>query len=390
MKFCLYTVSISPHQLPLARELVKLLGVTAYRYVYRRRLNAERQAMGWEADEPDWLLQADSDEAREWLLSADVLVSGERDVMLFKARSAAGKKTIYSAERWFKPITIGFGRWCVLNGRFRLLSPRYRKMALEMMELVRRDENFMLYPIGIHAARDFAWLLGCKIVDFERKPGGRVFGKGKWLEKIRIWGYFVEPSSVSDRSSVHVTRRRPFGFSISCRIIWVGRFLAWKHVEDLILAVTKIGCYLDIFGVGPEMKRLEKLIGTNRKIALNGVIPINEVREKMRNHDLYVLCSDENEGWGATINEAIEEGLSVIGTYEAGGSATILGEGALYHAGDVQGLVKRIATGGMTVGNRLWSAKNAALVLLNAVCGAGAMASSKKQSDENYPSGTFN
>ena len=54
----------------------------------------------------------------------------------------------------------------------------------------------------------------------------------------------------------------------------------------------------------------------------------------MREHDIYVLSSDAFEGWGAALNEALEEGMYAIGTYEAGASATMLKESDLFHAGD--------------------------------------------------------
>ena len=47
-----------------------------------------------------------------------------------------------------------------------------------------------------------------------------------------------------------------------------------------------------------------------------------------------VETSDENEGWGAAVNEALEEGMKVLGTFESGASAAMLREDDLFHAGD--------------------------------------------------------
>ena len=63
-------------------------------------------------------------------------------------------------------------------------------------------------------------------------------------------------------------------------------------------------------------------------------MPIKEVRRLMREHDVYVMASNACEGWGAVVSEALEEGMKVIGTYEAGYSATMLLENDLYHSGD--------------------------------------------------------
>ena len=62
----------------------------------------------------------------------------------------------------------------------------------------------------------------------------------------------------------------------------------------------------------------------------------------MRQCDLYVLASDACEGWGAVVNEALEEGMSVIGTFEAGASAAILPRERLFHAGDWKTLMRLI------------------------------------------------
>lgn len=85
-----------------------------------------------------------------------------------------------------------------------------------------------------------------------------------------------------------------------------------------------------------------KLADDCHRIHFHGQVSIEQVRELMRSHDVYVLSSDAEEGWGAALNEAIEEGMKVIGTYEAGSSITILPESNLYHAGDWRSLRKLI------------------------------------------------
>ena len=63
-------------------------------------------------------------------------------------------------------------------------------------------------------------------------------------------------------------------------------------------------------------------------------MPVAEVRAFMRSHEVYVLPSNAYEGWGAVVSEALEEGMEVLGTYEAGSSATVLPQENLFHAGD--------------------------------------------------------
>ena len=149
MKFTFYTNSISPHQLPLADEIVKLLGVGNYSYVYTESLSNERRKLGWnDALIADWCRQGDDSSAE--LQSADILLSEHRSIKLFEQRANNAKITVYCSERWFKPKL----------GVLRLLSPPYFLMARSFFKLLSSASDFYYYPMGIHAARDMARLCG--------------------------------------------------------------------------------------------------------------------------------------------------------------------------------------------------------------------------------------
>lgn len=51
MKFCFYTNSVSPHQLPLAREMIARFGKDDYRYVFTTTMMEDRKRCGWSAIE---------------------------------------------------------------------------------------------------------------------------------------------------------------------------------------------------------------------------------------------------------------------------------------------------------------------------------------------------
>lgn len=369
MKFAFFTNIISPHQMPLARELVELLGADEYRYVYTESEDKERSKLGWGNKGEDWCLHGDENTAV--LSEADVLMSGVRAPNLFEKRAKEGKKTLYCSERWFKP-PIGF---------LRVFVPSYFKMARRIVKLLNESENFYYLPMGVHAARDMARICGlmngdlrCLFrapkLDFERKPGGRVWISGEprntqntrkyCLDKMRMWGYFVEEGN----------GERVLGKREECvKVLWVGRLLKVKRVDTIIKAVGECSkskkISLDVYGVGPEEARLKKLAAKyGDVIKFYPPVPINEVRKLMREHDVYVLSSNGYEGWGAVVSEALEEGMAVVGTYEAGSSGTILPEGNLFHAGDwrrlktlLEGNVEKVAIG-------QWTAKEAGQVLV--------------------------
>ena len=151
-----------------------------------------------------------------------------------------------------------------------------------------------------------------------------------------LWGYFVAPSD----GAVLKSRQNN-------RILWVGRMLDWKRVDTLIKALRLMldknvggacqSASLTLVGNGPEEGRLRRL-ASGLPVEFISSVSIDEIRKLMKNCGIYVMPSNAQEGWGAAVNEALEEGMTVIGTYEAGASATLLLESHLFHAGDSEAL----------------------------------------------------
>lgn len=377
MRLAIYTNIVSPHQLPLARELIRIVGPQNFRYVYAEEFHVGRKNLGWQDEDEPWMLSRYQSpaEADTWLQSCDVLICGIRDWRLLELRCRSDRRSFYASERWFKPIPFLNGRLRI-SGRIRMLIPRYRKMAGEFVRLVKTYRNLTVLPMGVHAARDMAWLFGGEATAFDRRPGGAVRGKGEILERIRMWGYFVAPT-VGLRSDAEPEN------PTSCRLLWAGRMLRLKHVEDVVRAViqanrknTGIRYTLDVFGHGEDEKRIHRLARGSSCIRFHDPVRIEEVRLLMRQHDIYVFSSNALEGWGAVVSEALEEGIPVVGTFEAGASATMLPRSQLYHAGKVRDLEQilhglRYESGHWLLNGRemihsiqKWNASNAAKAIL--------------------------
>lgn len=331
MRIALYTSVISPHQMPLARSLVKLIGSENFRYLHWKDVTSERRKMGWfDGDCPEWVMAANKDEAIWWLMSADaVLFNGWENLDLLEQRVATGRKTYYITERWFKP-PLGWAR---------LLIPKYLRIAFRIGRLIGR-RNLTVLPIGIIAAQELALLFAReKILTIDRSPLGRV-GHIPWM---RLWGYFVEPSR--DRA-----KRRGAGV---IRILWVGRFLRWKDVGTLLQATYEVAksrsVHLTLVGDGVDKARMIRLnerlsckCGAGNLVTFLSPVPIARVRVLMQEHDVYVLPSNGYEGWGAVVSEALEEGMVVFGTDRAGSSATVLPQENQFTVGDYCCLAKMI------------------------------------------------
>ena len=324
-------------------------------------------------------------------------------------RAKKGLKNYYMTERWFKPPI----------GIFRLLHPRYFGYARRLCRMMGSGYVVGL-PIGIHAARDMARLCGlmhgdlrCLFrapeLDFERRPGGRIYireqgignreqDKKYCLDKMRMWGYFVEASRQSSvvshqcQSQLATNDQKPTTTPplttndyplTTIKVLWVGRLLNLKRVDTIVRAVGEHAnlkrvdnslpiITVDIYGTGPEEVRLKRMASKyGDVIKFYPPVPLEEVRKLMREHDIYVLASNGYEGWGAVVNEALAEGMRVIGTYEAGSSATMLTEDLLFCSDDWRHLQKIMSLDATyeKMSNADWSVKNAASQFLKQAIG---------------------
>lgn len=350
MKLVLYTNALSAHQIPLAREIVWLVGADNFRYIYTSKSGQKLQ----ESDASDgWIRYTPDGDPEGWLENADImLVGGIRPIDLMERRLAAGKTTLYMSERWFKPIRI-----CgVLNlpGWVRLVVPSYLKMARRFAMLF-KSKHYRFLPIGPWSLLDMKKICGIMKVPLLDK-------------QVIKWGDFVAPSKFDALPVQEASKSKPH----EIKVLWVGRLLNLKRVDTIVRAVGEHAnlkrvdnslpkITLDIYGAGPEEKRLKKMAAKyGDMIKFYPPVPITDVRKLMREHDVYVLASNSYEGWGAVVCEALEEGMKVIGTYEAGASAAILPETNLFLSGDWMTLRKMLASGVPFVPIGEWSVARAA------------------------------
>ncbi len=358
MKIVFYLDCVSPHQVPLAREVVKRVGADNFRYVYHDAVQEDRAALGWQmSGDAGWFVHIGThpDVAQKWIETADVMLTGFRDFELLERRKMNGLMTFYMSERWFKPIGVSCWRWRVyLPGHWRLLSNRYRQMARRLVTIAKRDARFRYLAMGAHAQND--------ILKIGLPPA-----------QIVPWAYYVAPSE---------SPRQWLCEGGPLRVIWLGRMIDWKHPESVVKAARRcqslgVDVTFTMVGDGPLRKKLMHE-AAGLPITFLPPQPIGRIREILRAHDVYVLASDASEGWGAALNEALEEGLHALGTYEAGSSITMLHEHDLFHAGDCRNLtslLERFAnekSAGTLTGQGVgeWSAEKAAerfLSLINDV-----------------------
>jgi glycosyltransferase involved in cell wall biosynthesis len=316
MKMLLVCNMVSPHQLPLARELAVRVGAKNFLFAATGDISADRAALGWEARglEP-WVVQSNKasgggELVRDWLNVADVVLTGDRTLPGAALRNASHRLTFYMSERWWKP-PLGVAR--VLHPRFALMAIRFGWLA--------QSPWLHFLPIGGYAARDIRRI-------------------AKFPQRMWAWGYFPSlPESIPE------TLERPREF----RILWAGRMLHCKRVDSLLQAFALLlriarQARLVLIGDGPSRESLVRLaesLGIANEVQFMASMPAAKVREQMRGSHVYVLPSNGYEGWGAVLNEAMSEGCAVVASEAAGAAKAMIthGEnGLLFRTGDCRQL----------------------------------------------------
>jgi glycosyltransferase involved in cell wall biosynthesis len=72
---------------------------------------------------------------------------------------------------------------------------------------------------------------------------------------------------------------------------------------------------LDFIGDGPIHEEIRTMVNSLRlddRIKFLGSISPNKVREYMEKENIYLFTSDQQEGWGAVLNESMNSGCVVV------------------------------------------------------------------------------
>jgi glycosyltransferase involved in cell wall biosynthesis len=114
-------------------------------------------------------------------------------------------------------------------------------------------------------------------------------------------------------------------------LLYLGRLLHRKRVDLLVHAFRKVCTLADvqltIVGDGPEREYLQSLAAGIAQINFKPCIPHEQVHDEMQSHDALILPT-ECDDWGVVVNEALQSGLAVITTENAGASEMIRHSGA--------------------------------------------------------------
>lgn len=321
MTFTFFSNFLNQIQKPFCDEMFKYLGDN-FKFVSTVETPEIRLKSGY----PDYsgvsynvLAYKNSDlEKQSYLLAeeSDIVMFGADSFQYVKQRIENNLLTINCSERFFKKSDN-----MVYNPRISRFMYRFHTRY--------RNKNLHLLCASAFAANDAKMIFA-------------------YPNKMYKWGYFTK---LDELYIPEIIERKNQNSKIE--IIWVARFIKWKHPELMValaLALKAKGqnFIIRMVGGGEEFKQIEKLIqdyNLHEHLELIGNIPNAEVLHKMRTSNIFCLTSDRNEGWGAVLNEAMSNGCAVVASSDIGAVPYLIkpGEnGLVFKSNDIDSLTEAV------------------------------------------------
>ena len=298
MRLTVVSNYINHHQLPVAKELHRMLGEN-YVFIQTEPMEEERVRMGWgkELDRIPFLKLYYDDPAgcSKLIMDSDIVIfGGVEDESYIKPRLEAGKIVIRYSERIYK------------EGQWKYISPKGRKKKYEDHGQY-KDAPVYLLCSGAYVASDFGLIHA-------------------YPDKMFTWGYFPAVYEYDLKTLFFKKLHLDDSGKKQIRMLWAGRFIDWKHPEYAIkvardLKKKGISFQLDMVGGGPLENKLRALVEKyhiEKEVVFHGFQSPHNVRRFMEESDLFLFTSDYKEGWGAVLNEAMNSACAVVAGHGIG------------------------------------------------------------------------
>lgn len=302
MKITFFSNYFNSHQLPLAQNFNAMEDVE---YTFVSLLHTEGAVgrssldLGYPFVLREYGGPWEASEAMDHALSDDVVVFGDMagKEQYVRARAKTGKCFFRYAERllkrgdWWRFVPFKQYRTWDRFGRY-------------------KDSNMYVLCASAYTARDLSL-------------------SGFPVSKCLKWGYFpyTEGKTVLD-SSIGMLPR----YKALCS---AQRLIPWKRVDLQINALQRVlsagvDVELRIAGDGPERQKLESLaseLDITEHVKFLGELSHTATLALMRECGVFLATSDRNEGWGATVSEAMSMGCCVVASKEMGSVPYLISDG---------------------------------------------------------------
>lgn len=304
MKLVFYSVVLNHHQACVADEFYALLGID-YCFVELKDNHDNKGGSEDYSKRPyllrSWESKVNYQKAMLLAKTADVCVfSGFESLSFQKERLKYNLFSFDMGERWLK------------RGLINLLSPRIMRLFFEYH--IKGWGRKPLYKLCCSA---FASLDHYRLHTYQ----------GKCYK----WGYFTAVDYNLDVDKLRAESRHMSTISI----MWCGRFLDWKHPDlPVFMAANLKGMgykfVVDFYGCGKEESKTKQLVDQyklNGYIKFHGAQPNEIIIQGMKDHDIFIMSSDQNEGWGAVANEAMANGCVLVASDAIGSAPYLINDG---------------------------------------------------------------
>lgn len=324
MKLAFFNNNLNHHQVNVADEFYRLLGKD---FVYIATSVQDKIGLkgGKDYSSKPYLLMACSSaenrkKAFELARAADVCVFGAQslDFAIERAKQKTCGIAFELSERWMK------------RGWLNVLSPRLLKWWWYYQTLF-RFRPFYKLNASAFSAGDHRRLFSYK---------GRCYK----------WGYFTY---VDTNHKFEISETDVSNSEFTYKLMWCGRFLALKHPELPILAVSKLKAkgykfILDFYGSGVKEKQAKELVKKLKLedvVKFHGELPNDLIIKAMKNHNIFLFTSDRYEGWGAVANESMANGCVLVASNAIGSAPYLIQDGVngfLFKSCNVDSLTEKI------------------------------------------------
>ena len=366
MKVVFISNYINHHQKPFCDAMYSHLGED-FVFIQSEPMEEERVNMGWDTSLTELpyvkLLYECEEECHKLIMDADALLAGwTQRTDLIKERLRDSKLTIRIFERIYR------------EGQWKAISPK--GLISKYKEHIRfRKGPAYLLCCGAYVASDFNLIKA-------------------YPDKMYKFGYFPE----TRRYDLDKLFRLKDSSGV-IEIIFAGRFLKLKHPEYLIWLARDLVAEKEkresrgepplpdfrIHMVGDgELEHPMRTMVTNYglldRVNFYGFLKPDQVRALMERCHIHVFPSDNLEGWGAVVNEAMNSACAVVASSEAGAVPFLIrhwDNGVAFRGGDYEALKnsviylmtharerEEIATRAYRTITEEWNADNAAQPLI--------------------------
>lgn len=316
MKIVFVSNYFNHHQKPLAEAMAAQTG-GQYHFIATTPVPQARRALGYGTDQPSYVIPAYADarlaqKAQALIDEADVVIAGSAPESMLRSRIRAGKLLFRYSER---PLKEGLSiiKYLPRLVKWHLRSPMTKPI-------------YMLCA-SAYTAPDYAKF-------------------GLFRDRCYKWGYFPETKRYEDVGAL-MDDKAP------ASILWVARYLQLKHPEHALEVAARLraaGYRFNMYfiGQGPMEDAMRARIEEDQladSVHLLGTMTPEQVRAHMEKAGIFLFTSDQNEGWGAVMNEAMNSGCAVVGCEAIGSVPYLIREeqnGLTYATGDVDGLYEQV------------------------------------------------